>query len=405
MGFSLDDLARRTGISKPYLSLIETGRVPNPPSDEKLVRLEQTLGFPSGELLTQAHLFKTPKDVRALLQGLLKNAQAHSQAALTGSTGGAGAAPDSVANSPVNSPANSAANSSANSSGTFSGNVPPSAPVSLPSSAPGASPASSSHAGLCQAGSGAQQVGSDLSQTRSASPKTRPSPVSASALSSAAPSSSVVASPALSSASSGAASLPSLLDPVKLTAMLRQIVDSTAGNVEPLPIHTIPVINKVSAGYPKDFTDLSYPKGVADAYVSCPDVADPDAFAARVFGDSMTPKYRPGDIVIFSPRAPVNSGDDCFIRFESGNTTFKRVFFETDDTGNSSVRLQPRNEKYPPQTLPADQLTGIYRAIYKYQSIENESDAAPVPKPTTSDTKRTTNRTNHTNGSAVLKSR
>ena len=31
----------KTGISKPYLSLIETGRVPNPPSDEKLRRLEQ----------------------------------------------------------------------------------------------------------------------------------------------------------------------------------------------------------------------------------------------------------------------------------------------------------------------------------------------------------------------------
>ena len=35
MGYSLDELAERTGISKPYLSLIETGRVPNPPSDEK----------------------------------------------------------------------------------------------------------------------------------------------------------------------------------------------------------------------------------------------------------------------------------------------------------------------------------------------------------------------------------
>ena len=40
LGFTLDDLAGRTGISKPYLSLIETGRVPNPPSDEKLRRLE-----------------------------------------------------------------------------------------------------------------------------------------------------------------------------------------------------------------------------------------------------------------------------------------------------------------------------------------------------------------------------
>ena len=38
LGLTLDDLAGRTSISKPYLSLIETGRVTNPPSDEKLRR-------------------------------------------------------------------------------------------------------------------------------------------------------------------------------------------------------------------------------------------------------------------------------------------------------------------------------------------------------------------------------
>src|SRR5437870_12449922 len=72
LGLTLAELAGRTGISKPYLSLIETGRVPNPPSDEKLRRLEQTLGFKSGELLTQAHLQRTPKDVRAVLARLIE---------------------------------------------------------------------------------------------------------------------------------------------------------------------------------------------------------------------------------------------------------------------------------------------------------------------------------------------
>src|SRR5580700_10157570 len=73
LGLTLDEISGRTGISKPYLSLIETGRVPNPPSDEKLKRLEQSLGFTRGELLTQAHLQKTPSDVRAVLGRLLDN--------------------------------------------------------------------------------------------------------------------------------------------------------------------------------------------------------------------------------------------------------------------------------------------------------------------------------------------
>src|ERR1700691_1478706 len=71
LGLTLDELAGRTSISKPYLSLIETGRVANPPSDEKLRRLEQTLGFAPGKLLTQAHLQRTPRDVRAVLHQLM----------------------------------------------------------------------------------------------------------------------------------------------------------------------------------------------------------------------------------------------------------------------------------------------------------------------------------------------
>src|SRR5215208_6876331 len=82
LGLTLDELAGRTGISKPYLSLIETGRVPNPPSDEKLRRLEQALGFTTGELVSQAHLQRTPRDVRAMLQSLMNGEAAKKGSAL-----------------------------------------------------------------------------------------------------------------------------------------------------------------------------------------------------------------------------------------------------------------------------------------------------------------------------------
>src|SRR3954469_23654366 len=75
LGLTLDELAGRTGISKPYLSLIETGRVPNPPSDEKLRKLEHSLGFKHSELVTQAHLHRTPRDVRAVLSKLLQGSK------------------------------------------------------------------------------------------------------------------------------------------------------------------------------------------------------------------------------------------------------------------------------------------------------------------------------------------
>ena len=256
LGLTLDELAGRTGISKPYLSLIETGRVPNPPSDEKLRKLEQSLAFVPGQLLTQAHLQRTPRDVRAVLQKLL-----------------------------------------------------------------------------------AQQK--PEGEVRVVEPK-----------------------------KSGAESVN--LDDAYLSGALQEFVDRSAGNIEHVTTNAVPIINKVSAGYPRDFTDLSYPRGVADDYVSCPDLHDDQAFGARVHGDSMCPKYRAGDIVVFSPGTTVRNGDDCFVRFGDGQTTFKRVFFESDEGGNSVLRLQPRNEKYPPRTVEAQEVSGLYRAVFKYQRVDED---------------------------------
>lgn len=128
----------------------------------------------------------------------------------------------------------------------------------------------------------------------------------------------------------------------------------------------VPVINKVAAGYPEDFNDLDYPVGIADDYVRCPDIHDPNAFAVRVVGDSMEPKFQEGDIVIFSPAAEVHNGDDCFIRFaEPHETAFKRVFFEPDN----KVRLQPRNENYSPLIVDGKRINGLYRAVIKYEKL------------------------------------
>jgi SOS-response transcriptional repressor LexA len=249
LGLTLDELARRSEVSKPYLSLIENGKLSNPPGDEKLRRLEQTLAFAPGELVSHAHLQRTPSDVRAVLRKLV---------------GGPGATADG-----------------------------------------------------------------------------------------------------------SSAKLGINLDDAYLSGVLQQMVEQAGANVEMIQTHSVPVINRVSAGYPSDFTDLSYPPRVADEYVGCPEVNDTDAFAARVHGDSMTPKYRPGDIVIFSPAADAREGDDCFVRFEDGQTTFKRVFFESDAEGAAVIRLQPRNEKYRAQVVAAERVTGLYRAMYKYQRVDD----------------------------------
>lgn len=137
----------------------------------------------------------------------------------------------------------------------------------------------------------------------------------------------------------------------------------------PLPVQ-VPVINSVQAGYPSEFTDLGYPARVADSYVSAPDVMDPDAFAARVVGDSMSPTYCEGDIVVFSPERDTKPGSDCFVRFErDGETTFKRVYFETDSEGRELIRLQPLNSAYPPRVAEREEVAGLYSAVYVVRAV------------------------------------
>jgi phage repressor protein C with HTH and peptisase S24 domain/DNA-binding XRE family transcriptional regulator len=132
----------------------------------------------------------------------------------------------------------------------------------------------------------------------------------------------------------------------------------------------VPIINKVSAGYPHHFTDLDYPPSVADEYIRCPDLHDPQSFAARVVGDSMEPSYHEGDIVIFSPNTPARSGDDCFVRFEQeGGTTFKRIYQDDEQT----IRLQPLNNKYPGRTHPRETVTGLWPAVFRIESLARKS--------------------------------
>lgn len=145
------------------------------------------------------------------------------------------------------------------------------------------------------------------------------------------------------------------------------------GNIAKLPRRVpveVPLINAVSAGYPREFTDLSYPARVADEYVKCPDIDDPDAFAARVVGDSMMPDYRQGDVIVFSPVKPVKNGSDCFVRLErDAETTFKRVYFEKSEQGEELIRLQPINNAYSPKVFPREDIAGLYVAVKAIREI------------------------------------
>ncbi len=158
------------------------------------------------------------------------------------------------------------------------------------------------------------------------------------------------------------------LDAMYRNGQLHRWVDDHRPNIEPFREigYRVPLINKVAAGYPTDFTDLDYPARVADEYLTVPGVTDATAFAARVVGSSMEPDYREGEIIVFSPQRPAADGEDCFVRLlPDHKTTFKRVFFE--DGGR--IRLQPLNDRFEARTVQRVAVDGLYPAILRLQQL------------------------------------
>ena len=104
--------------------------------------------------------------------------------------------------------------------------------------------------------------------------------------------------------------------------------------------------------------------GIVEAgHVCAPRVTDPDAFALVVDGESMQPKYRPDEVLVFSRKAPVRSGDDCLVVFYHPTQglveRFTRVFRQRD----GAVRLQPLNPRYESLVVEARRLLATIRAV------------------------------------------
>lgn len=130
---------------------------------------------------------------------------------------------------------------------------------------------------------------------------------------------------------------------------------------------SVPLINRVTAGQPGEFTDLDYPIRIADEYVPCPSTGDDAQFAARVVGDSMAPQFQDGDTVVFAPNRPPRSGQACFVRFaESNEATFKTFYVDPD----GMIRLQPLNPAYRPQRVPPESISGLYPAVYRIVALD-----------------------------------
>jgi phage repressor protein C with HTH and peptisase S24 domain len=89
------------------------------------------------------------------------------------------------------------------------------------------------------------------------------------------------------------------------------------------PEHTkpVPLVGSAFGGEWSDGVEMIelHLSEVLDYLGRPPSIAtDPEAYAVEIIGESMAPRYEPGERVFVSPRSPVRVGDDVIVQLRAG---------------------------------------------------------------------------------------
>lgn len=124
--------------------------------------------------------------------------------------------------------------------------------------------------------------------------------------------------------------------------------DNNVEVIKPIgKIRQIPILNEVSAGIFQDIGQNSH-----DEFEPIIDNGsyNQNLFWLRIKGDSMTPLFKTGDIILVDMDATPKAGDYIVAMQENGESTFKKLKIAFDEqTKSEYMQLIPLNEFY--QTL------------------------------------------------------
>lgn len=142
----------------------------------------------------------------------------------------------------------------------------------------------------------------------------------------------------------------------KVLDMLQR--ENAQSNVEPAPTlkapRRVPVVGEVKGGDDGYLDELQYPVGHGDGYVDYP-ATDPQAYALRVRGDSMYPRYKAGEFIVVEPSLEAQPGDDVVVSLKDGRKLLKELNWIRD----GEVQLLSSNNHFGPMTLPLEDVMYI----------------------------------------------
>lgn len=118
----------------------------------------------------------------------------------------------------------------------------------------------------------------------------------------------------------------------------------------------IPVVGHVKGGEDGYFEELRYPVGHGEGSVEYW-TRDPHAYALRVKGDSMAPRFRAREFVVVTPSVEAQPGNDVVVRLKDGRKLLKMLNWVHDD----EVQLLSINDGHGPTTLQREDIESIQR--------------------------------------------
>ena len=125
----------------------------------------------------------------------------------------------------------------------------------------------------------------------------------------------------------------------------------------------LPLLGFAQAGAGGFFDDGGFPQGSGWDEIDFPDTRDEKGYALQVTGDSMTPLYRDGDILIISPNSTIRRGDRVVVKTVSGEVLAKELKRRTDER----IELLSYNPAHPIRSIDAKDVAWIARIIWTSQ--------------------------------------
>lgn len=138
------------------------------------------------------------------------------------------------------------------------------------------------------------------------------------------------------------------------------LVDGRAAVARPRPV---PLIGLAQAGNGGYFDDAGFPVGGGWDEVTLPDVRDENAYALEVSGDSMSPVYRDGDVIVVSPAASIRKGDRVVVKTMDGEVLAKVLARRSD----KRVELMSLNPAFETRVLKPEDILWMARIIWASQ--------------------------------------